>query len=127
MAKKRKGADVNKSELIRKMFDDMGEGARARDVFKKLVADGHKVSRALISNVLKRHTGAPISNGRKAAKKAAKVKTKAKSAPMATARVERATMGGISVESLLAAKKFAKANGGVAAAKKILDVVAQLG
>ena len=120
MAKKRKGG-VNLSELIRKMFDDMGPNARGADVYKKLVDDGHNVSRALISNVLKRHTGAPVSSRRGGGKKV-KVKLE-RSAPV---RRESASSGALTVEALLAAKKFAQESGGYEAAKMALDAIARL-
>lgn len=135
MPRKRKGSDDNKSELIRQAFDSLGSGARARDVLKILADQGHEVSRALVSNVLKRHLGGiPVGSLRsggaaRSGKKAAKKRGRPVAAP-AVKRGAKAAKGpkrvALPAPSLKAAKKFVSAVGGINKAKKILDIVADM-
>ncbi len=97
---------VNKSERIRKLFTAQGADLPTRDVIAALRAKRIKVSAAHVSNVRTAMQQAGRSaNGRNSKKK-------------------RGTS--LSLESLMAAKRFADATGGVENAKQALRALAEL-
>jgi hypothetical protein len=99
---------VNKSELVRAAHAKLGPRARNRDVVAALAADGIVVSRALVTNALKR---ARRPKGRGGARPGAGRKP---------------AMTTVSLSALVSAKQVVETAGSVAEAKRALDALARL-
>jgi hypothetical protein len=111
MARRGRSNDgINRSELIRQKKATLGRGARPRDIIASLAEDGVKVSRALVTNVLKRR-----GTGKKRGRKRARVVAR-----------RSASREAISMTGLLTAKRMVDEMGSVADAKKALDAFARL-
>ena len=109
MAKKKTG--VNKSQAIRD-FMAANPDAAPKDVEAALAKEGIKVTAALVSTVK--------SNAK------AKGKPKKAAAKKKVAATKPAASDEISLSALLGAKKLAQQLGGVEAAKKAINALAQL-
>jgi hypothetical protein len=90
---------VNKAEKIREAFEQLGHDARPKDVIAVLAAKRIKVAPAQVSN-LKAKLGSPKRKGKKAT-------------------------AGLSLDSLLAAKKLVDTLG-IERAKEAIDALAKL-
>lgn len=99
---------VNKAQEIRNTFTSMGWQARSRDVIKALADRGISVSSAQVSNVRTAHQKRQEASAAKAA---------AVPAAAAAADFERA---------LLSAKELVQRAGGMADARKMLDLLQKL-
>lgn len=121
MAKKRgRRSGSNKSQQIRDTYESLGADARPRDVLHALQSQGIDVSRALVTNVLKRHGAGPARKpGRPAGKATAK-----KAGAGRPGRPPKAA-GDVSLGAVMAAKKLVGEVGSLAAARKALDTLAE--
>jgi hypothetical protein len=91
-------AKINKAAKIREMFEKLGQGARPRDVIAGLADEKIEVSSAQVSNIK-----ATLGGGGK-----------------------KGSSGGISIEHLVLAKKFADQLGSVERAEGALAALAKL-
>jgi hypothetical protein len=102
--RKGKGKHGAKANAIRKAIEELGTDFRNRDVIQRVKRMGYKVSAAQVAAVSKRMDLAPA----------------APAAAPKTARQKELTL-----EAVKAAKKLADELGGIAAAKRALDALAE--
>lgn len=116
MAKKRgRKSGSNKSQLIRDTYESLGKGARPRDVLHALNKQGVDVSRALVTNVLKRHGAAPAA-GRRGPGRPRKNAAAAKPASSGDA---------VTMASVMAAKRMVGEVGSIDQARAALETLAK--
>lgn len=114
------GADVNKSEEIRKAFKEMGRRTRPKDVIAALAARGVSVSSGQVSMVR-------ASMKKKAAKARRMATASPEASPAVASSPARATSAnGLSADDLIAAKRLADQLGGLERMKAVLAVLDQL-
>ena len=110
------GAEVNKSEEIRKTFKELGPKTRTKDIVAALAAKGVSVAPAQVST---------IKGSMKAKRKARRAAGMAEAA-VAPSSGRASSAKAISAEDLLVAKRLADQLGGVERLKSALSLLDQL-